>query len=212
MNRFVFPPSRIESRHVEILSHLINYCSTDSRSQDIASQLIHHFGSFASVLESSEADLMQFTTPKAASLLSSLVSVFQIYERDCCQDGLKVMNYKDLIRYCHSLFLGENNEQSYVLCFDSRLHLLSCSLIGVGTPSAVPLIPRIAVEELMRAHASTAIITHNHPSGNPSPSSEDIEVTMELQHILSMLEIRLFDHIIIANNASFSFRKHRLLD
>lgn len=102
-------------------------------------------------------------------------------------------------------------EQIRLLMLDAKGHLLKELILSHGTASMSPLSPREVFIELLKAGAIQFIISHNHPSGDPTPSKEDQRVTTALQQLGRQLELPLIDHIIIGDHQYFSFKEHGLL-
>ncbi|MBR1585737.1 MAG: hypothetical protein IJ662_09375 [Clostridia bacterium] len=184
----------------EVLELLLTYAIPRVDTNPIAHSLISRFGSLHGVLEASQAELEQVDGigPNAATLISMLLPVLRMYEQEKMMPRRKLGTYAELAAYCRTLFLGVNCEQFYLLCFDAKLQLIATVRLSSGTPTEVSANPRLIVQELMRHNAVGAVLTHNHPSGSPLPSNEDLELTMEIQAILRGVGIRLIDHIIIA--------------
>jgi DNA repair protein RadC len=102
-------------------------------------------------------------------------------------------------------------EQFRVLFLDNRNRLLADEVLGQGTVNHTPVYPREVVKRALELHATAIILVHNHPSGDPSPSREDIEMTREIKQAAATLSILLHDHIIVGNGQWLSFRKAELL-
>ncbi len=198
----------------EVLELLLTYAIPRVDTNGMAHALINRFGSFGAVLEASKEDLMQVEGigNRAAALITMMVPVLRLYQQEKLKPRLCLSNYGDLASYCRTLFLGAGVEQFYVLCLDAKLNLLSAVLLSQGTPSEVSVQPRMVVQELIRRNAMGAVICHNHPSGSSAPSREDVRITLEIQHILESMGMRLYDHIVISGNKDYSFNAHHLLD
>jgi DNA repair protein RadC len=82
---------------------------------------------------------------------------------------------------------------------------------GRGTVNHTPVYAREVVKRALELHATALILVHNHPSGDPTPSRADVEVTGEIGRAASLLGIVLHDHIIVGNGRSVSFRREGLL-
>lgn len=106
-----------------------------------------------------------------------------------------------------------HQEQEVMLCMmlDNQNHLLGESILSKGTVNATLITPREVYLEALRYHAVNLILLHNHPGGNPSPSSCDIEITERIQKSGEMLGISLLDHIIIGDRQYTSFREAGLI-
>ncbi len=198
----------------ETLELLLTFALPRIDTNGLAHALIRRFGSLDAVLEASKAELTQVEGigPHAATLLTMMVPMFRMYEQEKLKPRLCLGNYGELTAYCRTLFLGAGVEQFYVLCLDARLNLLKAVCLCQGTPSEVSVQPRQVVQELIRHNAVGAVICHNHPSGSVLPSSEDVRLTRELQHILESIGIRLYDHIVVSGGRHYSFHAHHLLD
>jgi DNA repair protein RadC len=116
-------------------------------------------------------------------------------------------NWDRLIEYLQVVMARERIEQFRVLFLDNRNRLLADEAQGTGTVNHTPVYPREVVKRALELHASAIILVHNHPSGDPSPSVEDIEMTKEIKRAAQALSLVLHDHIIIGNGQWLSFRK-----
>ena len=190
----------------EALELLLTYAIPRVDTNPIAHALMKRFGSLHGVLEASCAELEQVKGigPGAAVLISMMLPLFRMYQQEQLQPRRSLDTYSNLAAYCHSLFVGARSEQVYLLCFDAKLSLTATVLLASGTPTEVSANPRLVMQELMRHSAVSAVLTHNHPSLSPLPSSEDIELTMELQELMRSVGVRLIDHIIIAGDKDYS--------
>jgi len=194
----------------EVLELMLTFAIPRMDVNPLAHRLMDRFGSLSAVMEASVEELRQVegVGSQAATLLAMMLPVMRLYQREKLSPRRKLGTYNELAAYCRTLFLGENHEKFYLLCFNARLELLCTSLIAEGTPTAVSYLPRKIMQELIRHNAAGAVLTHNHPSGSPLPSGEDIAVTREIQALLDGVDIRLFDHVIVAGQQDYSFFAH----
>lgn len=198
----------------EILELLLTFAIPRVNTNPQAHRLIDTFGSLNGVLEASQKELesVQGIGPQASTLLSMLLPILRVYERNKALPRPRLSTYADIVAFCRTLFLGKNWEEFYVLCLDADLNLLSAKRIARGTPTEVNALPRLVLEELLQSHAAGAVITHNHPSANASPSQEDVDVTLTIDQLLKGVGIRLYDHVLIAGEREYSFFAHRWLE
>lgn len=105
----------------------------------------------------------------------------------------------------------EKVEHILLLMLDSGLHLLEEELISTGTANASLLSPREVYISAFKSQAAHIMLLHNHPGGNPVPSSNDIEITKKIAAIGKTIDISLLDHIIIGDNSYFSFKESKLI-
>jgi DNA repair protein RadC len=105
----------------------------------------------------------------------------------------------------------ERVEQFRLLFLDNKNRLLADEAQARGTVNHTPVYPREVVRRALELAATAIILVHNHPSGDPSPSRDDIEMTREIKAATGTLGILLHDHIIVGNGSWLSFRKEGLL-
>jgi len=97
-------------------------------------------------------------------------------------------------------------ERFFAIGLDARNRVISRHLVAVGSLTTCIISPREVFAPLIRRHAAAAILAHNHPSGEPSPSAEDIELTRRLADAGKLLGIAILDHIVIGGDSYYSFR------
>ena len=105
----------------------------------------------------------------------------------------------------------ERIEQFRVLFLDRRNRLLADEAQARGTVDHTPVYPREVVKRALELHATALILVHNHPSGDPQPSADDIAMTREVARAASALSIVLHDHLIVGNGRLYSFRREGLI-
>ena len=98
-----------------------------------------------------------------------------------------------------------------MLFLDTRNRLLADEVVGRGTVNHTPIYPREVVKRALELQATAMILVHNHPSGDPTPSRADIEMTGEIKAAAAVFGIVLHDHLIIGNGRQTSFRREGLL-
>jgi DNA repair protein RadC len=123
-----------------------------------------------------------------------------------------VLNHWDrLIEYLTAVLARERIEQTRVLFLDHRNRLIADEVQSSGTVNHTPVYPRELVKRALEHHATAIILVHNHPSGDPTPSQEDIAMTREIKQAASTLSIVLHDHVIIGNGKWVSLKRLGLL-
>ncbi len=198
----------------EVLELLLTFAIPRIDTKALSYRLLDRFGSLNGVLEASARELEQVEGigPQASTLLTMLVPLMRLYGQAKALPRHRLTTYTDLTAFCRTLYLGTNSEQFYVIGLDARLNILCVKMISQGTPNQVRVEPRLVAEELLRSGAVGAVICHNHPSGSASPSQEDVTLTRDIQSLLRRMDIRLFDHVLIAGNQDYSFFAHHWLD
>ncbi|MDE2509774.1 MAG: DNA repair protein RadC, partial [Elusimicrobia bacterium] len=102
-------------------------------------------------------------------------------------------------------------EHFLILCLNARRQLIHLETVSIGTLSASLVHPRECFSPAIQHAAAAVVCVHNHPSGDPTPSSEDRDVTRRLQRAGELLGIPLADHVVVSASGFFSFREHGLI-
>lgn len=116
-----------------------------------------------------------------------------------------------LLDYCHTTMAHRETEQFRVLYLDRKNTLIADEEQAKGTVDHVPVYPREVAKRALELNASALILVHNHPSGDPTPSNEDISMTQKVQDACAALGITLHDHIIVGKSCELSFRSQGYL-
>ncbi|MFN3211401.1 MAG: RadC family protein [Roseovarius sp.] len=122
-----------------------------------------------------------------------------------------VSSWDALLDYCHTAMAHRDTEQFRVFYLDRRNTLIADEEQARGTVDHVPVYPREVVKRALHLNASALILVHNHPSGDPTPSQSDIDMTRQVETAAQALGITLHDHIIIGKSCETSFRSAGLL-
>ncbi len=197
----------------ETLELLLTYAIPRRDTKPIAYALMDRFGSLHAVLQAAPEELMlvEGLGENAATLISLMTPLFRAYRRSAEEDQPTLTNQEQAVRYCESLFEGERYEKFYVICLDARMRRLNTALISTGDIAEVRVYARHVLAALTQCNAMGAIIAHNHPSGTAAPSAEDVLLTNGIARLLDGVGIRLYDHMIVSTDATFSFRRGGLL-
>lgn len=116
------------------------------------------------------------------------------------------LNQPDTIaQYYMEKLRHEEQEQMICMMLDSGMHLLGEPVLSIGTVDSALITPRELFKEALRYHAVSVILIHNHPSGNPCPSEEDLLITERISRAGELIGIRLVDHLIIGDRKYVSF-------
>jgi DNA repair protein RadC len=111
-----------------------------------------------------------------------------------------------LLDYCHTTMAHRETEQFRILFLDRKNVLIADEEQARGTVDHVPVYPREVVKRALEVNASALILVHNHPSGDPTPSTEDIDMTAQIKAAAEALGLVLHDHLIIGKERELSFR------
>jgi DNA repair protein RadC len=179
----------------------------------LAKTLIGKFGSFAEVVHAPEARLREtsglgdaaVTELKLIAAAASRVAKGQLKQRTV------LSSWSSVIDYCRAAMAFADKEQFRILFLDKRNQLIAGELQQVGTIDHTPVYPREVVKRALELSATAIILVHNHPSGDPTPSTADIQMTKSIVAIASSLGISVHDHIIVGKNGHASLKGLRLM-
>ncbi len=197
----------------ELLEMLLFFAFKQGDTKPLAKSLINHFGSFAAVLAAPADRLLAVRGlgPHAASALKLVQAAAVRLARAEAVSQPVLSNWQSLIDYLTAVMAREKIEQFRALFLDSKNRLIADEAQSRGTVNHTPVYPREIVKRALEHHATALILVHNHPSGDPTPSRQDIEMTREIEQAASALGILLHDHVIIGNGRWLSFRQEHLL-
>ncbi len=179
----------------------------------LAKALIARFGSFAAAIAAPKAELMAVAgmgEGAAAALKVVHAASLRLLKAEV-KDAPVLASWDRLMAYLHAALARETVEQVRVLFLDNRNRLIADEVQGTGTINHTPLYPREVVKRALALQAAAMILVHNHPSGDPTPSRADIEMTREMATAARTLGLALHDHVIVGNGKWVSFRQEGLL-
>ena len=197
----------------ELLEMVLFLAMPRRDTKPIARALLTRFGSFAGAVSAPASDLRSIDglgDAGVAALKTVQAAALRLVRADIV-DRPVLENWDRLLDYLMAVLARERVEHFRVLFLDSRNGLLADEAQARGTVSHTPVYPREVVKRALELHASSLILVHNHPSGNPEPSHDDIEMTQQVKQAATALSITLHDHLIIGNGRWFSFRREGLL-
>ena len=120
-------------------------------------------------------------------------------------------SWQALLDYCQSTMAHRETEQFMVLYLDRKNTLIGDELLAKGTVDHVPVYPREIVKRALQLNASALILVHNHPSGDPTPSPQDIDMKEQIFAAAAALGLTVHDHLVIGKSREISFRSEGLL-
>lgn len=183
-----------------------------SQAMACASALLRNFPSIGHVITAEPAQLRAF------GLTGHDIAVFRLVREIACHMARAEVrarpvlgNWQALIDYLQTAMAYEQIEQFRILFLDRRNNLIADEVQQRGTVDHTPVYPREVMKRALILNASALIVAHNHPSGDPKPSRDDIEMTRELKTAADALEIALHDHVVIGHGKHASFRSLGLL-
>jgi DNA repair protein RadC len=179
----------------------------------IARELLTRFKTFGGVIGAPVAELMTVEglgeAGAAAVKLVQAAALRMMRQEVSSQPVLST--WDRLTDYLMAAMGHEPTEQFRVLFLDGRNKLIADEVQGRGTINHAPAYPREVVRRCLELHASAVILAHNHPSGEPAPSREDVALTADIARAAALMGITVHDHIIVGKGKWLSFRAEKLL-
>ncbi len=174
----------------------------------IAKALLERFGSLADVLCAPPERLKEIDGVGEQAVTDLLL--FRALAVRMGQDSVRkrpvLSSWNTLLEYCRTAMAFEEREQFRILFLDKKNVLIADEVQQTGTVDHTPVYPREIIRRALELSATAIILVHNHPSGDPSPSRADIQMTKTIAEVAKPLGIVLHDHLIIAREGHASFR------
>ena len=179
----------------------------------LAKQMIARFGSFAETLAAPTEQLQDFAGMGENSALA-IKAIYAAAKRMGRQQILNktILNHQQgVLDYCRAAMAYEAKEQFRILFLNNKNILIADEVQQIGTVNHTPVYPREVIKRALELSATAIILVHNHPSGDPTPSRDDIEMTKKLREAGKPLGVAIHDHIIMARGSHTSFSDAGLL-
>ncbi len=196
----------------ELLEMLLFSSFPRRDTKPLAKKLLAEFRSLWSVLTAPAERLVAagLSEPAAAALLVTGAIVLRAHKEDIV--GKPVLNnWQRIIDYCRLAMANETVEQFRLLLLDRKNRLLCEEVQQRGTIDHTSVYPREIVKRALEVGAGAIILAHNHPSGDPTPSKEDISMTRAIMDACAPLGIVIHDHVVVGTNGIASFKALGLL-
>lgn len=191
----------------EIIELLLTLGTPRKDCKDAAKEAMAKFGTLQAVLEASPEELCDIKGigPKNLFGIKLIKAVAERYlEKRIIHKDL-VRNSQELFDYLYHRLRDKSREHFQVIYMDAKNRILKTETLFVGTLTASSVYPREVVSGSLLNRAAALIFVHNHPSGDPNPSPEDIAVTRELIFACKAVGITVHEHLVIGDNRYFSF-------
>lgn len=189
----------------QTLELLLTYCIPRSDTNPLAHRLLDAFGSLEAIFKAEPRELMgeKGVGENTAILLSLVGGMFNRVRSQSLE--VECLNTPNAAaQYCVSLFYKHRYEAMYVISLDKKLRAIHADCISSGTLTETMAYPRLVVERALIHKADSVIITHNHPSGDPTPSVMDLEATQRILQAVKPVGIMMYDHIIVGDRTAYS--------
>ncbi len=187
--------------------------SGGASAMDLARTLLAQFGSLRELGRATVAELCRtkgIGPAKAAELLA-VAEIARRFEGEALRPGDRFTSSAEVFRYYNGRLADRRKEVFLALLLDSKNRIIREVQVSEGSLTASIVHPREVFAPVVRDSAAAVLFVHNHPSGDPSPSREDLEITTRLCQAGDLMGVRVLDHIIIGRGEYVSFADRGLL-
>ncbi len=197
----------------EIIELFLTFVIPQKDVKPAAKEAIDKFGSVKGFFDADEKELSQipFFKEKAITLRKFIREISLLYQQQLVEQAPVTKSRDDLIKYCKAKLGFLPNEEFWMISLDSKQAIIKENLISKGLSDKTPVYPKQVIEKAMKNEASSILLLHNHPNGNPQASEQDITITKAIEIPARVLNISIYDHIIVAEGKYFSFKENKLL-
>ena len=197
----------------ELLELLLFRFIPRADTKPVAKALLAQFGSIAGVLGAPERELVQITRigTKAARDIKVVAALASRSLRAEIEARPVLSSWSAVIDYCTSAMAHEKIEQFRILFLNKKNHLIADEVQQSGTIDHTPVYPREVIKRALELSASAIILVHNHPTGDPTPSRADIDMTKTIIESAAPMGIVIHDHIIIGKQGHASMKGLQLI-
>jgi DNA repair protein RadC len=197
----------------QLLAIILRTGGQGKSAMDMAIELIDKLGGIGNIEQASLAEYCSVKglgKAKAAQIKAALELGRRLL-RDSGNKGPVFSSGQDVYSYFHPKFSGLKKEVFHCALLDVKNRLIRDARVSEGTLTSSLIHPRESFREAIRESAASVIFVHNHPSGDPSPSRDDIVITERLESVGEMVGIRVLDHVIIGDGQYASMRERGYL-
>jgi len=179
----------------------------------LAKALLKTFGSFAEVVHAPVARLREVEGIGDASInqIKLIAAAAHRIAKGEIKRRIALSSWNDVIDYCRTGMAFADKEQFRILFLDKRNQLIADEVQQTGTVDHTPVYPREVIKRALELSATAIILVHNHPSGDPTPSQADVQMTKAIIDIAQPLGISVHDHIIVGKNGHTSLKGMKLI-
>lgn len=191
----------------EVVELLLTLATPRKDCKDVAKAALKRFKTLQSVLEASPEELREVEGigPKNVFGIKLIRAVADRYLKKRLLQKDPINNSEELFDYLYHSIRDRSREYFKALFLDAQNKIITTETLFKGTLTGSNVYPREVVRAALNHHAAALIFAHNHPSGNPEPSPEDIAITRRLVFACLVMGITVHEHLIIGDNRFFSF-------
>ena len=197
----------------EIIELFLTFVIPQQDVKEEAKEIIEKFGSVKGFFDADTQELrkIKLVKDKAIALIRFIKEISALYQRQLAEEIPLTKSRDELIQYSISKLGYLKEEEFWLISLDSKYSIIKENLISKGLTDKAPIYPRKIIETAMKNGAHSILLLHNHPNGNPQASEQDVTITKAIDIPARVLNISIFDHIIVASDKHFSFKDNKLI-
>jgi DNA repair protein RadC len=179
----------------------------------LAKTLVEKFGSFAETIAAAPERLAEVPGVKERAIAEFKIveAAAQRFAKGAMRKRLPMGSWSAVIDYCRTTMAFEARESFRILFLDKKNGLIADEVQGEGTVDHTPVYPREVIRRALELSATAIVLVHNHPSGDPTPSTQDVKMTRDIMAIAAPLGLTLHDHIIVGRDGHASLKGLRMI-
>jgi DNA repair protein RadC len=179
----------------------------------LAKALLARFGSFSEVVAARPERLKEIEEMSDAAIVEMKIvqEAARRFAKSTIGKRRELTSFSAVLDYCRTAMAFLDHEEFRILFLDKKNVLIADEVQGVGTIDHAPVYPREIMRRALELNATAMILVHNHPSGDPSPSGPDIQMTREIATLGKSLNVLVHDHLIIGRDGYTSFKGLQLI-
>jgi DNA repair protein RadC len=199
------PSGRLEASHHFSDCELVQFVTRTKETE--ADDLLRKFGGASAVISASDSEMAaQGVNRMTARRIRAFQEAAAAYHWRKVAKRTALTSWNALLDYLSVGMAAKGTEEFHVVFLDRKNALLADEVLGKGTVDHAPVYPREVAKRALALDACAVILVHNHPSGDPTPSRGDIEMTREVVEACKTLRIAVHDHIVVGRDGTASFK------
>lgn len=196
----------------ELLAELYRAHGLGPQSRRRAARLVEQTGSIGAALSSPPPRLRHLgVSGDEMEVLKLVGSAVSLALKRPVEERPMLASLSSVIDYLHAEMAHRPTEVFRVLFLNGRLRLIHDEIMGIGSVASVEVHPRTIITRALEVNARHLLLVHNHPSGDPTPTREDVQITARIKEAGKPLDIAVLDHVIVARSGHASLRSEGLM-
>ena len=198
---------------IQKVEFLLTYINKRQDTNELAHTLIDRFKNLAGILDANYDELISVkgVGKLTATFLTTLPQFFNVYSEEKNNNKYKCLTFNDVFEYYNQAFCTYNNEVALLSIIDNKNYITNTYIIGKGNMFETEIDTSLISNIIVKNNAKKAIIAHNHPYGEATPSAKDLDTHAQILNFFKLLKVELIDNIIIDNNGLYSFNNRQYI-